>query len=343
MFSFVAKIIDQPCVAIDLGTANTRLYACGESTYAEQPSLVRHVKESRTTTPDEYISYLNTRLVSAPLRGGVVVDVNHAINLLRPMLRRSRNWLRPPVSLACAPTDTSEKERKRLAEAILGAGAAHVAIIPEPWAAAIGAGIDVSKPTSQLLIDIGEGVTDLAVLRGGRLVYASAVRTACHDLQQAIKNAVLSRYRVNLSQPDLERLTHEIDSGREYDPTAASPINLTGIDIIRHLPREITVNREEIIKAMTPVLTKILGMIETGIRRLPPWFATEVQDSGLWLTGGGSCIRGIDRLLAARTNLAVHLTPDPNHAVINGAIKALHGWKEQAEWWKRITWPTLPS
>lgn len=343
MFSFVGKIIDQPCVALDLGTANTRLYACGESTYAEQPSLVQHVKERREAEPDDYISYLNTRLVSAPLRGGVVVDVHHAIDLLRPMLRRSRSWLRPPVSLACAPTDTSEKERKRLAEAVLGAGAAHVAIIPEPWAAAIGAGIDMSNPASQLLIDIGEGVTDLAVVRGGRLVYCAAVRTACHDLQQAIKNVVISRHRVTLTQPDLERLTHEIDSGREGELAAATPLHLTGIDIIRHQSREITVSRAEIVAAMAPVLARILGMIENGIRRMPPWFASEVRDSGLWLTGGGSCIRGIDRLLAARTNLAVHLTPDSEHAVINGAIKALHGWKEQAEWWKRITWPTLSS
>lgn len=343
MFSLVDKIVDSPCVALDLGTANTRLYACGEPTYAEQPSLVNHVKDCWATGGDEYVAYLNSRLVSAPLRGGVVVDVRHVIELLRPMMRRSRRWLRQPISLACAPTDTSEKERKRLVEAVLGAGAAHVAIIPEPWAAAIGAGIDINKPNSQLLVDIGEGVTDLAVLRGGRLVYSTAVRTACHDLQQAIKNKVISRHRVALARPELERLTHEIDSGREVAGATGSRLNLTGIDIIGHQPREVTVSREEIVEAMNPVLGKILGMIENGIRRIPPWFAAEVQDSGLWLTGGGSCIRGIDRLLAARTQMAVHLTPDPEHAVINGAIKALHGWKEQAEWWKQITWPTISS
>ncbi|HSR36362.1 MAG TPA: rod shape-determining protein, partial [Desulfurivibrionaceae bacterium] len=219
MLSFVEKFVDQPCVAIDLGTANTRIYDAGQEAFAEEPSLVQHLVDGDGTCADEYIAHLNTQFVSAPLRGGVVVDVSNAISLLRPMLRRSRSWLRQPATLACAPTDTTEPERKRLAAALHGAGAAHVAIIPEPWAAAIGAGLDVTQPSAQLLIDIGEGVTDLAVIRDSRLVYTSAVRTACHDLQQPIKNAVLSRHRVALYPEDLETLTHEIRSLLDPAPT----------------------------------------------------------------------------------------------------------------------------
>ena len=343
MFSLLEKIVGQPCIAIDLGTANTRLYACGQADIAEEPSLIQHVKEGgEACYPDEYIAHLNAKFVSSPLRGGVVVDVNNAISLLRPMLRRSGNWLRQPVSLACAPTDTSEKERKRLADAVLGAGAAHVAIIPEPWAAAIGAGLDTTLPSAQMLIDIGEGVTDLAVIRDGRLVFTSAVRTACHDLQQAIKNEVLSRYRVTLYPADLEKLTHEISSSFDHEASSSALLTLRGMDIIRRRQVEITIRHEEIVNAMAPVLAKILRMIETGIRKIPPRFAAEVYNSGICLTGGGSCIRGIDRLIAARTNLAVRIAPDPKHAVINGAIQTLRFWKEREAWWKNITWPTLP-
>jgi rod shape-determining protein MreB and related proteins len=344
MLSFIEKIVGQPCVAIDLGTANTRLYACGQEAIAEEPSLVQHVKENvQACCPDEYSAHLNTRFVSAPLRGGVVVDVNNAISLLRPMFRRAGGRLRYPVFLACAPTDTSERERKRLVDAILGAGAAHVAIVPEPWAAAIGAGLDATLPSAQLLIDIGEGVTDLAVISGGSLVFTSAVRTACHDLQQAIKNAVLSRHRVTLYPAELEKLTHEIGSRLDHDGAVPDPLTLSGFDIIRRHQVQITVRHEEIVSAMEPVLAKILKMIEASIRKIPSRFAAEVHDSGICLTGGGSCIKGIDRLIATRTNLAVRIAPDPKHAVIKGAIQTLQACKEKDGWWKSITWPTLPS
>lgn len=343
MLSLVDKFVSQPCVAIDLGTANTRVYDCNQEAIAEEPSLVQHVTGDDSCA-DEYITHLNAQFVSAPLRGGVVVDVSNAISLLRPMLRRSRHWLRQPATLACAPTDTTERERKLLTEALLGAGAAHVAIIPEPWAAAIGAGLDVTAPSAQLLIDIGQGVTDLAVIRDGRLIYTSAVRTACHDLQQAIKNAVLSRHRVALYPEDLETLTHEL--GALLDPVAAEPhrLALHGIDIIRRCQVELTVRQEEIVGAMEPVVAKILRMIENSLRRLPEHLAAEVYDSGICLTGGGSCITGIDRLIAARTNLEVRVASDPQLAVINGASQTLQFWKERDDaWWNAITWPGLAA
>jgi rod shape-determining protein MreB and related proteins len=344
MFSLVNKIVSRPCIAIDLGTSTTRFYACDQDALAEEPSLVRHFKDGgNRCCPDEYITHLNARLVSAPLRGGVVVDVGNAISLLRPLLRRATGWLRKPVSLACAPTDTSERERRLLSEAVLGAGAAHVAIIPEPWAAAIGAGLDTQKPSAQLLIDIGQGVTDLAVIRNGQLVFTSAVRTACHDLQQAVKNTVLSRHRVALHSPDLEKLTHEIGSCFDSGVIMSGPVTLQGIDIVGRRQVQVMVRHEEIVSAMEPVLAKILKMIETSIRKIPPSFAEEVRDSGICLTGGGSCIRGIDRLIAARTNLAVRIAPDPKHAVINGAIRTLQAWKERNAWWQGIIWPTFGS
>ncbi|MFZ5775386.1 MAG: rod shape-determining protein [Thermodesulfobacteriota bacterium] len=346
MPSIVERILGQPCVAIDLGTANTRVHACGQENIAEEPSLVRHVSERDADSPDAYIAHLNAKFVSSPLRGGVVVDVNNAISLLRPLLRRTRSLLRQPVSLACAPTDTSEKERKWLADAILGAGATHVAIIPEPWAAAIGAGLDVTAASARMLVDIGDGVTDLAVIRDGRLVYTTAVRTACHDLRQAIRNAVLSRYRISLYPADLEQLTHVAGSGLDSSAAAAAAsreIPLRGMDIVRRCEVELTVRQDEILAAMEPVLEKMLGMIERSIRKMPEWYAAEVCDTGICLTGGGSCIKGIDRLIAARTNLTVRIAPDPVHAVINGAIQTVRYWKERQDWWEQIAWPTLSS
>jgi rod shape-determining protein MreB len=189
----------RPNIAIDLGTANTRISASGFGQITEEPSLIRHTQHDTTVHgPDKYITYLNSKLVSMPLRGGVIVDIHNAISLLKPLVKRTHKGLRQPVSLACAPTDSSEKERKLLAEAVLHAGVSHVAIIPEVWAAAIGAGIDVTLPYAQVLIDIGEGVTDMAVIRDGRLVFAAAVRLACADLQKAVRTAIIARHKVCL-------------------------------------------------------------------------------------------------------------------------------------------------
>jgi len=340
MFARLKKIMQRPHIAIDLGTANTRIYASDLGKITEEPSLIRHIRQDTTAHgADQYISYLNSKQVSMPLRGGVIVDIRNAISLLKPLVKRTRIGLMQPVSLACAPTDSSEQERKLLAEAVLHAGASHVAIIPEVWAAAIGAGIDVTLPYAQVLIDIGEGVTDMAVIRDGRLVFAAAVRLACADLQKAVRTAVIARHKVCLYPAEVERLTHEIASFCQPQTLPGKPITVRGIDIMKRREVKIEVDSMEIIKALEPVADKILRMIDSGLRQLPERLAGEIAESGICLTGGGACIKGIDRLIAARTNLDVRVGVDPIHSVINGAIQSLQYWQGKKLWWKNIDWP----
>lgn len=339
MLTPLQQIFATPSIALDLGTANTRIYAAEAGRIIEEPSLIRHIRpDNRTQGDDEYLSHLNSRLVSTPLRGGVIIDVNNAITFLRPLIRRTRRWLRPPVSLVCAPTDTTEQEREMLAAAVLQAGAAYVSIIPETWAAAIGAGMDVLLPRAQVLIDIGEGVTDMAVIRDGRILFTHAVRTACSDLQRAIRSAVIAMHRLHLSDADVERLTHEIAS-LSSTPEAPHWITVCGFDLRRKCRTSIEVTRADVVGAMQPVAQKILVMIEAGLGRLPENIACEVAESGICLTGGGACIHGIDRLIAYRTGLPVHVARDPIHAVINGAIETLRYWRGKRRWWEHIVWP----
>lgn len=343
MLSCFRQILAPPSIAIDLGTANTRIYAHQSENFCEEPTLVRHIRQNQEIqAPDEYLTYINNHLVSSPLRGGVIVDIHNAITLLKPMLRRTRTGLRQPVSLACAPTDTTERERKLLARAILDAGASRVAIIPEVWAAAVGAGIDVTLPSAQMLIDIGEGVTDMAVIRDGRLIFTTATRTACSDLQKAVRTAIISRHKVCLSSAETERLTHELAAENQNNTLADRDIPVNGMDIIRRREVSITVNSREIRKAMDPVLAKILKMIEAGLRKLPKNISCEIVESGICLTGGGSCIRGMDSLIAASTRLDVRVARDPMHSVINGAIQTLQHWKGKESWWENIAWPSIP-
>jgi rod shape-determining protein MreB len=345
MSSILRKIISRPNMAIDLGTANTRIYAFEQDMITEEPSLVRNIRQDKdnNTDADAYIAYLNSRLASFPLRGGVVVDVNSAVKLLKPLFKRVNTGLRRPVSLACAPTDTSEKERNLLAEAIISAGCSHVAIIPEPWAAAIGAGIDPKLPSSQLLIDIGEGVTDMAVIRDGRFIFTSAIRTACYDIHKAVRTAIISRYRVFVYPSDIERLTHKVETILESKTCPLETITVKGMDIVRRCEVAIEVSNMEIISAIEPVIYKILKMIETSLGKLPENIYHEISESGICLTGGGSCIKGMERILSLRTNLKVKTAPDPTHAVIKGASQTLKYWEKQEFWWKNIVWPISSS
>ncbi|MBN1545480.1 MAG: rod shape-determining protein, partial [Syntrophaceae bacterium] len=291
MFSRLKQIMRQPSIAVDLGTANTRIFSSELGQIKEKPSLIRYKNDAKTKlVSDDYLSYLNSKLFFMPLRGGVIVDFNNAINLLRPLLKETRKGLRHPISLASAPTDTSEKERELLAKAVLAAGASHVAIIPEVWAAAIGAGMDVNSPYAQVLIDIGEGVTDLAVIRDGRLIYASAVRTACSELQKAVRSVILSRYKVYICPAETERLTHTISSISQEQIFNPKLITVSGNDIFKGRKVTITVNEQDIISALEPVIDKILKMIELNLRKLSKPASSEILESGICLSGGGACI-----------------------------------------------------
>ncbi|MDY6857685.1 MAG: rod shape-determining protein [Thermodesulfobacteriota bacterium] len=342
MFSILKQIIKQPCIAVDLGTANTRVYSSELGQIREKTSVIPQVTDSKkTVVSDEYLSYLNSKLVAMPLRGGVIVDLKKAITLLQPLLSETKKVLRHPIALASAPTDTSDKERELLARAVRHAGASHVAIVPEVWAAAIGAGIDVTLPYAQVLIDIGEGVTDMAVIRDSRLVCASAVRTACSDLQKAIRSTIMVKHKVYLYLAEVERLTHEISSMSEGQAFSPKMITVSGMDTIKRCKVTIDVNKQNIIDAMSPVVHTILRMIEGGLKKLTKTTSGEVLESGICLNGGGACINGIDRLIASRTNLDVKIAPDPMHSVINGEIATLDYWKEHQGWWKNIVWPQL--
>ncbi len=344
MLSALKSIFTQSNIAVDLGTANTRVFTPEFGKITEKPSLISLINQKeKPPVSDEYISYLNSKFVSMPLRGGVIVDIKNAITLLKPLIKRSVGALKRPTSLACAPTDTSEKERGLLTEAVLNAGASHVAIIPEVWAAAIGAGLDTGSPLAQVLIDIGEGVTDMAVIRGGRIIYASAVRTACSDLQRAVRNSILARHKVNLYPSEIERLTNEISSMSQKQPFSSRLITVNGIHIIKRCRVTIEVKSKDIVNAMEPVIYKILRMIENSLQKLPDNISREILDSGICLTGGGACIDGIDRLLALRNNLDVRIAPDPIHSVINGAIQTLQYYEGKKSWWEDIVWPKLAS
>ncbi|MDK9706911.1 MAG: rod shape-determining protein [Desulforhopalus sp.] len=341
MFSKLNKIVTQPSIAIDLGTANTRLYAFGGGKIMERPSTIRLVRDGGDRVADEYFRYINSTLVATPLRGGVIVDLKNAISLLKPLVVKTRKLFQAPVSLACAPTDTTEAERELLCRALLQAGVSRVSLMPEVWAAAIGAGLDVSLGSAQLLIDIGEGVTDLAVFRDGRIIFASALRTACSDIHRAIRSAIMARYAVKIYDHELERLTSELQTVFCHPASSDRWLAISGIDVVKRREVSITIDNQVVVAAMLPVIGKITGFIAGSLKKLPEKCYCEILESGICLTGGGACIEGIDTSISRRTAMAVTIAADPLHAVINGATQTLQYWSGKRCWWDNIAWPSF--
>lgn len=327
LISSVRRVLADPDIAIDLGTANTRIYAQGRGMLADEPSVVQVCTETGSveavglTATQKPVLGAGARLVS-PLRAGVVADVDAAAALLRPMLDRAKRFgLWRPRVLACAPTDACAVEREALIEAARRAGASAVVLAPEPLAAAIGIGMDVGADYAQMLVDIGDGVTDIAVIRSGELIATSAVRTACSNLIAAVAQLVAKQHGLRIYYQEAQRLIQQVGTGRPGFTPATFVI--AGLDRQSGLQRRVLVHSEAVASVTNPALNLIAAAVSQAVRQLPDKIACEVIENGIRLTGGGACLTGISELLAAETSLDVRPARNPMHAVINGARKML--------------------
>lgn len=321
------KLVAPPDLAIDLGTANTRLYALGHGLIADEPSLIRF---QPYTGEVEAVGAQAAWLAKvdpfsptiSPLHAGVIADVEAASSLLRPFLKRAQRFgfFKPRV-LACAPTDACEEERAALVEAAQRAGASEVYIAPEPLAAAIGAGLDVASHYAQMIVDIGDGVTDIAVVRSGSLILTSAVRMACSDLRSAVSEMVSFRHGVLLFPQESERLMQLI--GAKFDYSQEELVVTSGTDLLSGDHVDLCVSSHDLNEAIEPVLDTIVEAIHSTVRRLPEETSCEVIENGICLTGGGAQLQGLPERLAAATSLDVRIADDPMMAVINGARQML--------------------
>lgn len=323
--------LSAPDLALDLGTANTRLFARGYGLVADEPSLVTFNRKSGAV---EAIGARAARLsrqplngsgkwrAVAPLRAGVVADVEAAASLLTPLFSRAcRLSLTRPRALACIPTDARTEERAALERAVRAAGASAVAIVPEPLAAAIGAGIDVGSRYAHMLVDIGDGVTDIAVIREGELIQTSAVRVACSDLHSAVRRHVASRSGVLVYMHEAERLTREI--GTAHGLNLVGDFSVEGRHRASGRPAVVRVSRQQVAETIEPVIRTIVCAVCRAVQNLPPKTASEIIESGICLTGGGARLHGLAELISAETGVTVKPAVDPLRAVINGAREML--------------------
>jgi rod shape-determining protein MreB and related proteins len=280
-------------MAIDVGTAAVRVAAGSQL-----------VRERRSASGEH-----------KALAGGVVVDTDAAVEVLRPILRQARRWMgfSRIRALACAPTDATAEEKAALTECITRVGASAVYISSESLAAAIGAGIDVASPYARLIVDIGEGVTDCAVIRSAQVIASHAIRIGCADLRARLRQHALQHHRLDVSDDEAECVLRVFGTG---DGAPAKTIMSGSRDgCLCALP----VNSEKLRASLARVKDAILGCVETLLRDLPPALSAEVIEDGIWLSGGGALLRGMCEQVARVTHVDVRVVADPLHTVVSGA------------------------
>jgi rod shape-determining protein MreB and related proteins len=311
-------------MAIDLGTAYLRVFARGRGLIAEEPSVVRVWREplalaavgAQAVAPS---SGPQASFPVHPLRKGVVFDVRCAGWLLSPAMRRARGLsLIQPAVLACAPSDASAEEVGSLREALRSAGAARVTVVPEPLAAAVGACLDVTALCTHMLVDVGDGVTDIAVIRAGRIEQSLAVRVGCSDLRKAVVNQLAGAEHLPAPAAAIDEVIRQADAPLRHEQALSVEIERGPA-----LRVSLRVERTAILASMGPVLDTLSGAVRRIWTGLTAGESREVRENGIWVTGGGALLHAVQDRVARATGVEARVPPRPLHAVILGASRLM--------------------
>ena len=317
-------------MAIDLGTANTLVFVKGQGIVLNEPSVVAIIEESGKKSVlavgDEAKTMLGRTpgniTAVRPLRDGVIADFIVTEEMIKHFIRKvhKRKSFANPKILICVPTGSTPVERKAIQDSALAAGARKVSLIEEPIAAAIGAGLPISEATGSMVVDIGGGTTEIAVLSLGGVVYANSLRIAGDAMDAAIISYMRKQFNLLIGEASAEKIKKEI--GTAFS-TSQNTFLMKGRDIRSGTPKEITLKEEDTAEALKPILSQILAGIKDALEQTPPELSADLVDMGVVLTGGGALLKNIDKLISKETGLPVVIAEDPLSCVALGTGKAL--------------------
>ena len=320
-------------LAIDLGTANTLVYQRQKGILFSEPTVLALNKETGSVLAmGEQAWHMIGRtpgyiVAVRPLRSGAISDFDVTEKLIRLILQRSgvTKFSRPKV-LVCVASALTEVERRAVEEATLSAGGRSCHLIEEPLAAAIGAGLPVHEPVGNLVVDVGGGTSEVALISMGGIVTNTAVRVGGFDLDAAIQNYVRREYTVAIGERTAERI--KISIGSAFPMAHEQKAELRGRDLATGLPKHVLITSEEIREAITEPVRAIVAAVVECIGASPPDLVQDVLNHGITLTGGGGMLAGLDMLLSQQAEVPVHVTPQPLEAVVNGAGKCLEAFDD---------------
>jgi rod shape-determining protein MreB len=319
-------------LAIDLGTANTLVYAKGRGIVSSEPSVVAVQTDHRgvdrvRAVGKEAKSMLGRTPGSIravrPLRDGVIADFEIAEVMLRYFIQRAHNrstFLRPRIVIS-VPSGITEVEKRAVRESALSASAREVYLLEEPMAAAIGAGLPITEPSGNMIIDVGGGTTEVAVISLSGVVYANSVRVGGDKMDEAILNYVKRKYNLLIGERTAEQIKIEIGSAYPSEETRTMVVK--GRDLVAGVPKTLEINSEDVREALMEPVNALIESAKIALERTPPELAADIADKGIVLTGGGALLENLDVLLREETNLPIMLAEDPFTAVVMGCGRCL--------------------
>jgi rod shape-determining protein MreB len=317
-------------MAIDLGTANTLVVLKGQGVVLNEPSVVAIINEMGKKTVlavgDEAKTMLgrtpgNIQAIR-PLKDGVIADFIVTEEMIKHFIKKVhvKNTFANPRILICVPTGSTPVERKAIQDSALAAGARRVQLIEEPIAAAIGAGLPISEATGSMIVDIGGGTTEIAVMSLGGVVFSKSLRVAGDAMDGAIISYMRKKFNLLIGESTAEKIKKEIGTAI---PTSNNIFLMKGRDIRTGTPKEISLTEEDACEALMPILSQMLAAIKEALENTPPELSSDLVDMGLVLTGGGALLKNIDKLISKDTGLPVTIADHPLECVAVGTGKAL--------------------
>ena len=320
-------------MAIDLGTANTLVYVKGKGIVLNEPSVVaieevrgkkqvlavgNEAKQMLGRTPG------NIQAIR-PLRDGVIADFEIAEEMIKYFIRKvhNRRSFASPMVIICVPSGSTAVERRAIQESAEAAGAIKVRLIEEPMAAAIGAGLPVTEPTGSMVVDIGGGTTEVAVISLGGIVYARSVRVGGDKMDDAIISYIRRNHNLLVGESSAERIKKEIGSACPPEGGEGRSIQIRGRDLMNGVPKEITITERQIAEGLADPVAQIVEAVKVALENTAPELAADIVDKGIVLTGGGGLLSNLDQVLRNATGLPVSIAENPLACVVKGTGSAL--------------------
>ncbi|WP_027624987.1 rod shape-determining protein [Clostridium lundense] len=316
-------------MGIDLGTANTLIYVKGKGVLLREPSVVainsdtkrvlavgEEAKQMIGRTPGNIIAI-------RPLKDGVIADFDVTQTMLKKFIEKvsPKSAFTSPRIVVCFPSGVTEVEKRAIDEATKQAGAREVLLMEEPMAAAIGAGLPVNEPTGSMIVDIGGGTTEVAIISLGGIVTSKSLRVAGDELDQAIISYIKKQYNLMIGERTAENV--KIELGSAYDTGEDNSMEIRGRDLITGLPKVINITESEVREALREPVASIIDAIKSTLEKTPPELASDIMDKGIMLAGGGAELKGLDLLINEETHMPVHIAESSMDCVALGAGKAL--------------------
>jgi len=324
-------------MAIDLGTANTLVYVKGRGIVLNEPSVVATVevkgKRQVLAVGNEAKQMLgrtpgNIQAIR-PLREGVIADFEVAEEMIKHFIRKvhNRRSFASPMIVVCVPSGSTAVERRAIQESAESAGARRVYLIEEPMAAAIGAGLPVTEPTGSMVVDIGGGTTEVAVLALGGIVYSRSVRVGGDKMDEAIIAYIRRNHNLLVGESSAERVKEEIGSACPPEDGDGPTMEIKGRDLMQGVPRELTISQRQVAESLAEPVGAIIETVKVALEHTAPELAADIVDKGIVLTGGGALLGNMDYVLRHATGLPVSLADDPLSCVVLGTGRALEEMK----------------